>query len=287
MQASFFNYWQRCWSWVYGNTLILSGLTIIGAIILLMLFAPWLVPQDPRAINLHVRLLPPSSMHWFGTDEVGRDLFSRVLTGSQQSVGSALAVVLLAGSTGTLLGCCSGSMGGIIDTLIMRCMDIMLSLPMLVVAMAVAAVLGPGLLHTVLVVAVLRAPFYVRLARGQTMILRHQTYIEAARTCGASRWHLISWHLLPGIMPPLMVQASQDTGTVILIIATLSFIGLGAQQPAAEWGAMVAGSRNYMMDSWWYPAFPGMAIFVTTIGFNLLSDGLADRLNRRQGGANR
>jgi len=174
--------------------------------------------------------------------------------------------------------------GGVVDALIMRCMDIMLSVPSLVLTLALAAALGPRLFNAMLAIAVVRIPFYVRLARGQTLMLRHQAYMQATRTFGASRWHLITWHVLRNVMPPLVVQASLDIGTSILMAATLGFIGLGAQQPTAEWGAMVSNGRNYILDQWWYSAFPGVAILITATGFNLFGDGLRDLLDPKSRG---
>lgn len=268
-----------------------SPLTVIGGVIILlmlglMIFAPWLVPQDPNAINLAERLQAPGAGHWFGTDEVGRDLFSRVLIGTQQSVAAGLAVVLLAGGSGSLLGCLSGIMGGKSDAIIMRLMDIMLSIPSLVLTMALAAALGPSLFNAMLAIAIVRIPFYVRLARGQTLIVKQHTFVEASMTFGASRWHLISWHVLRNALPPLVVQASLDIGSAILMAATLGFIGLGAQQPTAEWGAMVAIGRNYVLDQWWYCTFPGAAILITAVGFNLFGDGIQDLLDPKAGGRN-
>lgn len=268
-----------------------SPLTVIGgAIIILMLglmaFAPWIVPQDPNAISLAERLQAPGAAHWFGTDEVGRDLFSRVIIGTQQSVAAGLAVVLLAGISGSLLGCLSGVLGGRSDAFIMRLMDIMLSIPSLVLTMALAAALGPSLFNAMLAIAIVRIPFYVRLARGQTLIVKQHTFVEASRTFGASRWHLISWHILRNALPPLVVQASLDIGSAILMAATLGFIGLGAQQPTAEWGAMVAIGRNYVLDQWWYCTFPGAAILITAVGFNLFGDGVQDLLDPKAGGRN-
>ncbi|MCV9878077.1 D,D-dipeptide ABC transporter permease [Brenneria izbisi] len=277
--TSRFANWRRTAYLLSRSPLTLVGALIILIVTLLMLFSPWLVPYDPNAIDLTARLQAPSALHWFGTDEVGRDIFSRVLIGSQQSVTAGVAVVVVAGIIGSLLGCFSGVMGGVMDGLIMRCMDIMLSVPSLVLTMALAAALGPSLFNAMLAIAVVRIPFYVRLARGQTLMLRHQAYMQASRTFGASRWHLISWHVLRNVLPPLVVQASLDIGTSILMAATLGFIGLGAQQPTAEWGAMVANGRNYILDQWWYSAFPGMAILITATGFNLFGDGLRDLLD--------
>ncbi len=278
--------WKRR-LWMIGKSpLTVVGAAIIVFMLLLMIFAPWLVPHDPNAINLAERLLPPGAGHWFGTDEVGRDLFSRVLIGSQQSVAAGLAVVLVAGISGSLLGCLSGVLGGYSDAFIMRLMDIMLSIPSLVLTMALAAALGPSLFNAMLAIAIVRIPFYVRLARGQTLIVRQHTFVEASRTFGASRWHLISWHILRNALPPLVVQASLDVGSAILMAATLGFIGLGAQQPTAEWGAMVAVGRNYVLDQWWYCTFPGAAILITAVGFNLFGDGIQDLLDPKAGGRN-
>ncbi|WP_409420644.1 D,D-dipeptide ABC transporter permease [Pseudaeromonas sp. ZJS20] len=276
--------WGRLWFDIRRSPLTLVGGGIMLLMLLLTLFSPWLAPQDPDLVDLTARLLPPSADHWFGTDEVGRDLFSRVLVGSRQSITAGLLVVLLAGTLGSLLGCLSGVLGGWLDALIMRGMDIMLSVPSLVLTMALAAALGPSLTNAMLAIVVVRIPFYVRLARGQTLALRHQAYMQAAMTFGASRWHLIGWHVLRNAMPPLVVQASLDIGTAILMAATLGFIGLGAQPPSAEWGAMVANGRNYMLDQWWYSAFPGLAILVTATSFNLFGDGLRDLLDPRSRG---
>lgn len=278
--------WRRRLWLISRSPLTVAGGIIIVLMLLLMIFGPWIVPQDPDAINLAARLQPPGSAHWFGTDEVGRDLFSRVIAGAQQSVAAGLAVVLIAGISGSLLGCLSGVLGGRGDALIMRLMDIMLSIPSLVLTMALAAALGPSLFNAMLAIAIVRIPFYVRLARGQTLIIRQHTFVEASKTFGASRWHLISWHILRNALPPLVVQASLDIGSAILMAATLGFIGLGAQQPTAEWGAMVAVGRNYVLDQWWYCTFPGAAILITAIGFNLFGDGVQDLLDPKSGGRN-
>ncbi|HIF4730493.1 TPA: D,D-dipeptide ABC transporter permease [Citrobacter amalonaticus] len=276
--------WARLFWLMKSSPLTMIGGVIIVLMLLLMVLSPWIAPYDPNAIDLSARLLPPTATHWFGTDEVGRDLFSRVLVGSQQSIVAGLVVVGIAGGVGSLLGCLSGVMGGRADAIIMRMMDIMLSIPSLVLTMALAAALGPSLFNAMLAIAIVRIPFYVRLARGQTLVVRQFTYVQAARTYGASRWHLISWHILRNSLPPLIVQASLDIGSAILMAATLGFIGLGAQQPSAEWGAMVAIGRNYVLDQWWYCAFPGAAILITAVGFNLFGDGIRDLLDPKAGG---
>lgn len=276
--------WAKTFWLLRRSPLTLAGGVIMALMLLLMIFSPWLTPYDPNALDLTARLQPPSALHWFGTDEVGRDLFSRVLVGSQQSVTAGLVVVVIAGGLGSLLGCLSGVLGGRGDAAIMRLMDIMLSIPSLVLTMALAAALGPSLFNAMLAIAIVRIPFYVRLARGQTLVVRQFTFVQASRTFGASRWHLISWHILRNALPPLVVQASLDIGSAILMAATLGFIGLGAQQPSAEWGAMVAIGRNYVLDQWWYCTFPGAAILITAVGFNLFGDGIRDLLDPKTGG---
>jgi peptide/nickel transport system permease protein len=266
------------------SPLTLLGLVMIVTVVLLLLCAPWVATHDPNAINLKMRLLSPSAAHWFGTDEVGRDLFSRVVYGGQLSVGVGIFVVAIAGISGTLLGCISGIMGGRVDTVLMRIMDIVLSVPSLVITMALAAALGPSLVNAMLAMALVRIPFYVRLARGQALTIREMPYVKAAKIFGASNWQVLRWHVARNAMPPLIVQATLDLGGAILMASALSFIGLGAQQPTAEWGAMVSTGRNYILDQWWYSAFPGFAILFTATGFNLLGDGVRDLLDPKQKG---
>ncbi len=264
-----------------------SPLTVVGlAIILLMclaaLLAPYIAAHEPDMINLRARLQPPSWSHFFGTDEVGRDIFSRVLHGGRQSIGVGLFVAFVASVTGSIVGCFAGLTGRYVDTVIMRVMDVVLSVPSLVLTMALAAALGPSLFNAMLAITFVRIPFYVRLARGQTLSIREMTYIKAAQTFGAGRLHLLRWHVLRNVMPPIVVQTTLDIGNAILMAAALGFIGLGAQQPAAEWGAMIASGRNFILDHWWYASFPGFAILFTAIGFNLVGDGIRDMLDPKQ-----
>lgn len=266
------------------SPLTIAGLVITLLVLICMAFAPWLASHDPNALNLAQRLAEPSAEHWFGTDEVGRDLFSRVLYGSRQSVGVGLFVAFASCLAGGVLGCLSGIIGGRFDALVMRLMDIMLSVPSLVLIMALAAALGPSLFNAMLAITVVRIPFYVRLARGQALSIRQMGYVKAAETFGSGRWHIVSWHVGRNAMPPLLVQLSLDIGSAILMASALGFIGLGAQQPTAEWGAMVATGRNFILDNWWYSTFPGLAILVTATGFNLLGDGVRDLLDPRQQG---
>lgn len=266
------------------SPLTIAGLAITCIVLLCMIFAPWLAPHDPNAVNLAHRLAAPSAQYWFGTDEVGRDLFSRVLHGSQQSVGVGLFVAFSSCLIGGVLGCMSGVIGGRFDSLIMRLMDIMLSVPSLVLIMALTAALGPSLFNAMLAITLVRIPFYVRLARGQALSIRQMGYVKAAQTFGAGRWHIVLWHVARNATPPLLVQLSLDIGAAILMASALGFIGLGAQQPTAEWGAMVATGRKYILDQWWYSTFPGLAILITATGFNLLGDGVRDLLDPRQQG---
>ena len=270
------------WHRVRQSPLTLAGLVVIVLVLAVMALAPALAPHDPNLVDLEHRLLPPSASYWFGTDEVGRDLFSRILYGSRQSVSVALFVVPVAGTLGSVIGCFSGSFGGKGDAVIMRMTDIMLSVPSLVLTMALAAALGPSLFNAMLAITIVRIPFYVRLARGQALVIRELNYSRAARAFGATHWHLVRWHVLKNALPPIIVQATLDVGGTILMAAALGFIGLGAQQPTAEWGAMVATGRNFILDQWWYSAFPGLAILITATGFNLFGDGLRDVLDPKQ-----
>jgi peptide/nickel transport system permease protein len=251
-------------------------------VLLLVVFAPLFATHEPNAIDLRARLASPSWDHFFGTDEVGRDIYSRILYGGQQSIAVGFFVVILAGGIGTLVGAFSGLVGGRVDTIIMRLMDVVLSVPSLVLVLALAAALGPSLQNAAIAIAIVRVPFYVRLARGQTLLVREMSYVTAAETFKAPKWHVLRWHILPNIMSPILVQTTLDLGNTILLASALSFIGLGAQQPTAEWGAMVATGRNYILDQWWYSAFPGFAILITATAFNLFGDGLRDILDPKQ-----
>jgi peptide/nickel transport system permease protein len=267
------------WYQLSRSPLTLAGLAIIVFVLLVMLLAPWIAPYDPNALDLRARLAAPGALHWMGTDQVGRDLLSRIIWGSRVSVTIGVAIVFFSMSIGTILGAFSGLVGGRTDTVIMRLMDVLLSFPSFVMAMALAAALGPDLINAMLAIAVVRIPFYVRLARGQALSLRERAYVKAAVTFGASKRQIVLRHIVPNAMAPIMVQSTLDIGGAILTAAALSFIGLGAQQPTAEWGAMVSSGRDFLLDQWWYPTFPGLAILVTAVGFNLLGDGLRDMLD--------
>jgi len=263
------------------SPLSMLGLAIIIFVLAMMALAPWISPYDPNKLDLLHRLAPPSAAHWFGTDQVGRDILSRIIWGSRTSVTVGFGIVAISMISGTAIGAFSGLAGGGIDTAIMRVMDVLLSFPAFVMAMALAAALGPDLTNAMLTIAVVRIPFYVRLARGQALSLRERPYVKAAETFGASRIHIVIRHIIPNAMAPIIVQSTLDIGVAILTASALSFIGLGAQEPTAEWGAMVASGRDFLLDQWWHPTFPGLAILVTAVGFNLLGDGLRDIFDPR------
>jgi peptide/nickel transport system permease protein len=264
------------------SPLTVAGLLIILCVLAAVLIVPELLTTNPDKIDLTARLAAPGRAHCFGTDEVGRDIFTRVLYGGRISIGVGFFVVIVSATSGVVIGALTGVMGRWVDTVVMRLMDIVMSVPSLVLTLALAAALGPSLWNAMLAIALVRIPAYVRLVRGQTLTLRESDYVKAARVFGANAWQLLRWHIAANALPPIIVQATLDIGNAILMASALSFIGLGAQPPTAEWGAMVATGRNYILDQWWYSGFPGAAILVTAIAFNLLGDGLRDLIDPKQ-----
>jgi len=263
------------------HPLALAGLTIILALVLTAALAPWLTPYDPLAVDLQYKLLPPSSIHVFGTDDLGRDILSRVIAGSRISLQIAIMVVAFAFAFGTSLGIVAGFYGGAINEVLMRITDMFLSIPSLILALVIAAALGPSLYNVMLSLCATWWPWYTRLARAEALSVREKQYTEAARMVGVSSFRLIFRHMLPNCLSPVIVNASMDMGFVILTAAGLSFIGLGAQPPSPEWGAMLSLGRTYLREAWWIATFPGLAILITVLGFNLLGDGLRDILDPR------
>jgi len=232
-------------------------------------------------MHLSERLSPPSSKYLFGTDDVGRDILSRVIYGSRISLRICTLVVGVTIGIGTILGIISGYWGGWLDELIMRISDVFLAFPALILAMAIAAALGPSLENVIIAMVVIWWPRYARVTRGQVLVLREIDYIVAARAVGVHESRIIMRHILPNCVSPVLIQATLDLGEVLLTAATLSFIGFGAQPPTPEWGAMISLGRNYLRDNWWYATFPGLAILLTVIGFNLLGDAARDILDPR------
>jgi peptide/nickel transport system permease protein len=261
------------------------AVTIVGLVVAVAIFGTWLAPYPPNQIDLLQRLLPPSVHHLFGTDDYGRDLFSRVLAGAWISLYVAAVILLASVAIGTVLGIVSGLVGGLTDEIIMRVTDLFLAFPALILAAAIAATLGPSLTHTMLALSTVFWPWYARLVRGQVLSLREREFILAARVAGAGTGRIVFKHLLRNVFPLVIVQASLDVGYAILFTSSLSFLGLGAQPPTPEWGAMMTDARSFLEDFWWYPTFPGLALAVTVVGFNLLGDGLRDWLDPRLRGS--
>ncbi len=275
-QARFF-----VWSFTRSPSTML-GLGIVLVFLALAAFGPAIVPYPGDAggaMNLGNRLKPPSAAHWFGTDEMGNDLFSRVVIASRTSLWVGLTIVGIATLVGVPLGLAAGYFGGWVRATIMRVTDIFLSVPGIVLALAIVAALGSGILNGIIALSIVWWPGYVRLVDAKALALRNEPFVEAARCVGASHARVLALHILPNCTSPIIVKASMDMGLAILAAASLGFIGLGAKPPAPEWGAMISVARTYMPNWWWYSVFPGFAIYLTVLGFNLLGDGLRDVLD--------
>ena len=257
------------------------GFVIVGIFILTAVFAPWLAPYDPLAVNIKDRLIAPCSDHYLGTDVLGRDVLSRIIYGGRISIIAASVVLTVVITIGGTLGAISGYFEGIIGTVIMRVTDIFLSFPGIVLAMAVNAAIGPSLVGAFIAISFVWWPGYARLIRAQVISLKSSGYVDSARAIGCKDSRIILKHILPNSLSPIIVKMTLDVGFIILTMATLSFIGLGAQPPTPEWGAMVTQGRAYLIDHWWWSTFPGLAIMITVIGFNLLGDGLREILDPR------
>jgi len=267
-----------------------NPLSLAGSIIILVFFATAILiaiagvgvlPYDPYAVNIAEALQSPSLRHLLGTDNLGRDIFSRIVAGTVVDAQVSVVVVAFSMAVGGLLGAISGFYGGKVDEIVMRVTDIFLAFPGLILALAIAAALGPSLLHVMEALLVVWWPTYARLSRAEALTVKENQYIEAAKASGLRDIEIVFRHVLPNILPPLMIYATLDIGSVILNASVLSYIGLGAQPPQAEWGRMVFDGQSYLMTQWWLPIFPGVAIMVTVLGFNLLGDGLRDALDPR------
>ncbi|MCY4744692.1 ABC transporter permease [Pelomonas sp. UHG3] len=281
--------WQAWWAdasatarKLLANPLTAIGMAVIALLVLVALFAPWIATHDPLRQDLAAALQPPSSAHWFGTDEFGRDVFSRLVHGTRITLFIVVLVTVVVGPLGMGIGVVSGYFGGRVDLLCMRVADVFLSFPSLVLALAFVAALGPGLDHAVLAIALTAWPAIARLARAEAMTLRNADYIVAAQLQGASHLRVLCRHLAPLCLPSVLVRLTMNMASVVLTAAGLGFLGLGAQPPLPEWGAMISEGRRYMLDSWWTVAAPGAAILAVSMAFNLLGDGLNDALDPRQ-----
>ena len=260
----------------------LAGAAIVVGLVVVAILAPLLAPFDPIAQDLYIRLLPPSWEHPMGTDDFGRDILSRVIYGSRISLRIGLICISIALTGGTTLGLIAGYCGGLADTLIMRLVDIMLAFPAILLAIAIVAVIGPGIDNVMIAVSIVFVPQFARLVRGQVLLLRELAYVEAARALGSSDTRIVLLSILPNCVAPLIVQISLSLATAILDAAGLSFLGLGAQPPTPEWGAMLNGGRELLLKAPWVMAFPGLAIFLVALGLNLFGDGLRDALDPRR-----
>ncbi|MCX6093326.1 MAG: ABC transporter permease [Candidatus Bipolaricaulota bacterium] len=274
-------FWRKLGRWTAARPLAAAGAATLLAILLLALFAPVLPFQDPQSVNMRDKLLPPSTSHPMGTDDLGRDILSRVVNGARTSLLVSVVVVACASVFGMAVGLTAGYFGGMADELMMRTTDIFLAFPGLILAMAVAVVLGPGVVPTIVALSIVWWPWYARLARSEALMHKQADFVEAARALGVPTWRILRSHILPNSLSPLIVQATLDMGYAILTTAALSFIGLGVQEPTAEWGAMLNIGRKYLLSAWWFITFPGLAIFITVLAINLAGDGLRDYLDPR------
>ena len=273
------------WRWVLRRLVRNPSARIGGTVLLLILLcaalAPWLAPQDPLLVNTLGRLRPPSPAHWLGTDEVGRDLLSRLVFGTRYFLLICLIAASISAGFGTVLGLLAGAGSGLADTIIMRFTDMLLAFPYILLVLAIVAILGPSLWTAMAAVGVAGIPGYARLVRSVALTVKREEYVEAARALGASEAQIILGTVLPNTVSPLIVYLSYATPVAALSAAALSFLGLGAQPPAPEWGAMLVNSRSFLFTAWWAVAAPGLAIFVSIFAMNLLGNGLRDVLDPR------
>ncbi len=274
--------WYRGWLVLRGNPLAMLGLAIVLGLVATALLAPLLPLQPPNLQDLPNRLQPPGAAHWFGTDELGRDILSRVLHGAGATLSIVALVAVIVVPVGLFVGTVAGYFGGWIDALLMRLTDIFLAFPRLVLALAFVAALGAGIENAILAIALTSWPPYARLARAETITLRNADYIRAAALQGAGAGRILWSHVVPLCLASVVVRLTLDMAGIILTAAGLGFLGLGAQPPLAEWGAMISTGREYLLDHWWVATIPGLAIFLVSLGFNLLGDGLRDLLESKR-----
>ncbi|MGQ3213044.1 MAG: nickel transporter permease [Shinella sp.] len=273
------------WRRFTANRLAVIGLVIILGLVFLAAFAPLLAPHSPYIGDLaKARLMTPGPGHWLGTDDQGRDILSRLIYGSRLTLQVVLLVAVIAAPIGLLVGTVAGYAGGWVDAVLMRVTDIFLAFPKLVLALAFVAALGPGIGNAIIAIAITSWPPYARIARAETLTVRNSDYILAVQLMGASPWRIVLRHIMPLCISSLIVRVTLDMAGIILTAAGLGFLGLGAQPPLPEWGAMIASGRRFILDQWWVAAAPGFAILIVSLGFNLLGDGLRDALDPRGSG---
>ncbi|OCA84198.1 peptide ABC transporter permease [Bacillus sp. FJAT-27225] len=271
--------WKEAWQSFYKNKLALIGLSIVVFFIILAIIAPLIAPYSFKEQVLAERMQAPSSKHWFGTDDFGRDIFSRVIYGARISLWVGFSSVLGSVVIGTLLGVVSGYYGRWVDTIISRIFDIMLAFPSILLAIAVVAILGPSLQNALIAIALINIPNFGRIVRSRVLSVKQEEYIMAARAIGMKDSRILFRHVLPNSISPVIVQATLAIATAIIEAAALGFLGMGAQAPTPEWGKMLADSKNYLIQAPWTLFFPGIAIMLTVLGFNLMGDGLRDALD--------
>jgi len=272
----------RSWLLFRRNKLAMAGLITTVVLIVASLAAPLITPYSPSAQDLANRLAPPTAAHWFGTDELGRDLYTRVVYGGRITLGMVVAVVVLVAPVGLLVGSVAGYLGGIADRAMMRVTDVFLAFPRLILALAFVAALKPGITSAVFAIALTSWPPYARLARADTLTIRGCDYIAAVRLTGAGAGRIVLRHIVPLCLSSVIVRVTLDMSGIILTAAGLGFLGMGAQPPTPEWGTMIASARGYILQQWWVPTIPGVAILVASLAFNLFGDGMRDVLDPKQ-----
>lgn len=273
--------WLEVWRRLKKNKAAMAGLFIISLLVFAAIFADFIAPEGFDDQDLYRRFIPPGSNHFLGTDHLGRDIFSRIIYGSRISLQVGFIAVGIAAVTGGTLGAIAGYYGGKLDNTIMRLMDVLLAIPSILLAISIVAALGPGLVNVMIAVGIASIPSYARIVRASVLTIKDQEFVEAAKAIGANDFRIITKHILPNAMAPIIVQATLGVANAILSAAGLSFIGLGIQPPNPEWGAMLSAGRHYIRDYWHIATFPGLAIMLTIFSLNLFGDGLRDALDPR------
>ncbi len=275
--------WYLAWLSFRRNPIAMTGFLIIAALVLMAALAPLLTGSDGIGQELSKRLQPPSAEHWFGTDQLGRDIYDRIIWGSRITLYIVTLVAVIVVPIGLAVGVVAGYVGGAVEKVLMRLTDIFLAFPRLILALAFVSALGPGIENAVLAIALTTWAPYARIARAEALTLRNAEFILAARVQGASTWRIMLGHVAPLCLSSVIVRLTLDMAGIILTAAGLGFLGLGAQPPSPEWGAMISTGRQYLLDQWWVPTIPGLAILIVSLGFNLLGDGLRDVLDPKSG----
>jgi len=269
------------WLVFSGNKVAYASLIFLIALVLIALFAEWIAPHDPIEIDLSLRLKAASFKYWLGTDELGRDILSRLIFGVRTTISIILLIIFFTVPVGVIIGIISGYYGGWVDRVLMRLTDIFLALPRLILALAFVAALGPGLVNLVIAISLTSWTYYARISRAETLLVREENFIKAVRLQGASSFYILWHHIVPLCLPSILVRVTYDMAGVVLMAAGFGFLGLGLQPPTPEWGSMVASGQPYILDHWWVSTFPGLSIFFISLSLNFLGDGLRDVIDPR------